>query len=289
LFANKEKFGLRYCDAKPNFFGKGFTYNGSSNLRELHVKISPFYLRRLKKHVLKELPPKTINMLNYDLSKDELKFYKHLLSVGKNEVDPTKPKKFSYLQLTTKLKQFLSLQKVKHAKEFVDQILEETTSKVIIFAQFIESQNKLVETFGEDISCSILGKDKSEDRMNILDEFSNNPNKRVLIASTKAAGIGLNITAADKIVFLDLLWSPSDLEQAEDRAHRMGQKLPVDIYYLIYNDTVENILWSILDKKRDIQAQIMDGRNNKNLASEDDVIKEFLEKFSLVLNQRKDA
>jgi SWI/SNF-related matrix-associated actin-dependent regulator 1 of chromatin subfamily A len=287
LFPNKEKFGLRYCDAQENHWGRGYDYTGASNLRELHFKIAPFYIRRIKENVLKELPSKTINLLDLEFSSKEQSSYNKLKLDFKNDYLSKKGSTFSFLAKTIKIKQHLSIMKVQRVIEFADQLMEDDPSrKIIIFTQFKESQRLLHEHY-KDISSAILAKYSSEKRLDQVDEFSNDPNKRILVASTKAGGIGFNITAADTVLFCDLLWNPADHEQAEDRAYRLGQKKKVSIYYMNYLNSMESMLWQILKGKEAILGQVLDGKEAKDVIDEKQVIKQFMKEFLKELKLKK--
>ena len=287
LFPNKEKFGLRYCDAKENPWGRGYDYTGASNLRELHMKIAPFYIRRIKENVLKELPEKTINLLDLEFTVEELREYNKLKKDFKNDYMARADSSFSFLAKVVKIKQYLSKIKMKRVIEFADQLLEDNEDrKVIIFSQFRETQKLLYKHY-KNKANAILAEYSSERRMQEVDSLTNDPNKRVLVASTKAGGVGFNITAADTVIFCDLLWNPADHEQAEDRSYRLGQKKNVSIFYLNYKDSIEAMLWRILKGKEDILGQVLEGKDSKDLPSEKEVVRLFMKEFLKDLNLKK--
>lgn len=89
----------------------------------------------------------------------------------------------------------------------------------------------------------IDGKTPSEQRRASCERFQNQPGCRVALLSITAASTGLNLTAANLVVFAELFWNPGVLVQAEDRAHRIGQQDPVNIQYLLASDTVDDQLW----------------------------------------------
>ncbi|XP_034199325.1 SWI/SNF-related matrix-associated actin-dependent regulator of chromatin subfamily A-like protein 1 isoform X5 [Prunus dulcis] len=80
--------------------------------------------------------------------------------------------------------------------------------------------------------------------------------------SIKAGGVGLTLTAASTVIFAELSWTPGDLIQAEDRAHRIGQVSSVNIYYLLANDTVDDIIWDVVQSKLENLGQMLDGHEN---------------------------
>ena len=84
-------------------------------------------------------------------------------------------------------------------------------------------------------------------------------NKCIDIASLKAGGSGLNLTAADYVIHLDPWWNPAVEDQASDRAHRMGQKRPVTIYRLVTENTIEEQIVSLHARKRDLASSLLEG------------------------------
>lgn len=291
MFPRKEQYGLRYCDAKENYYAVkedgeekstkarfSYDYSGSSNLRELHNKISGFYIRRLKTTTLTDLPPKLIHMLDLELNAKQETEYKKLVKDLKQSYS-SKGNTLGFLAQTVKLKQYLSHTKINSTVEFIENILEQDpTKKVIVFSQFQYTQESLLTIFG-DKACSIFGSYDAKKRMNEVDEFSNNPTKRVLVSSTLAGGVGFNITCADTVVFCDLMWAPADHSQAEDRAFRIGQKKLVNVYYLVYRNTIDSLLWKILDFKIDLLGQVLDGKEAQESVSERLVIRKFIDAF----------
>lgn len=291
IFSEKEHFGLRYCDPQVNHYSKAkfktYIFNGSSNARELNAKISPFYIRRSKENVLKDLPPKTIHQLAIELSDKDRKEYDKVCNDFKNKLESDKPTALTSLSRVVKIKQFLSKKKIKVVTDFVDKILSESDDKkVILFSQFKDTQEELLKIFKKNAN-SILSKYNSKRRMDEVTEFINNPEKRVLVSSTIAGGVGFNITAADTVIFVDLLWNPADHSQAEDRSYRIGQENPVSIYYLNYKDTIEDMLWNILEQKNEMLGQVLDGKKQNQTFNEKDVIKDFMNKFLKEINVKK--
>lgn len=297
LFRSKESFGLRYCDAQESPYGRGYDYNGASNLRELYHKLDSFYIRRLKENVLKELPKKTINRLDLELTVKERQEYlkkckefksEYLAESSSGEGGKTTSIGIS-LTKVVKIKHFLSKTKIPMVVDFVKQLLEESEhKKVIIFSNVRESQKELVGIFG-DMASSLLGDYSIERRDQEVLAFENNPDKRVFIGSTLAAGVGINLVAADTVIFLDLMWNPADHQQAEDRAFRIGQKNAVSIYYMNYRNTIESMLWRILEKKLDILGQVLDGKDEAQDIDEKTVVSKFMSDFidSLDLKSKK--
>lgn len=290
LFSNKMKFALRYCDAKETPFG--WDMRGASNLDELNRKIAPFYIRRLKNEVLKELPPKTVTVLDLEMGVTEKQEYAKV----QREFDRLMADNWSqygssyadrridgaHLAKLMELKQFCSKIKVAKVIEFVKEFIDSSDNrKIIVFSQFIATQKALRDAFPGN-SVSLLGEDSAEKRQEAVEKFQNDPNIRVFVGSTIAAGVGLTLTAADTVVFADLMWSPADHEQAADRVHRISQENPVFIYYLVYKDSIESMIWHVVGHKLSVLSQTLDGKEIKDI--QPDVVKMV---FSTLLNNFK--
>jgi len=105
-----------------------------------------------------------------------------------------------------------------------------------------------------DGSVSSINRDKA------VQEFQNNPEIKLFVGNIKAAGTGLTLTAASSVAFLELPWTPGDLEQAGDRCHRIGQDAAVNIYYLLAYGTIEEYIAELLDEKRQVVDTVLDGK-----------------------------
>jgi len=263
IFSNKHEFAVKYCNAVKTHFS--WDYSGASNLKELYARIKPFYLRRVKKDVLTELPEKTITKLELEFTPEESRGYDKILQEYQKKIDQL-PKTDGNLSgpelaLLMKLRQFASHNKVKKVTDFVKDILNNNENKkVIVFANFKETQDRLLEELSKDFMCaSLFSSYKDKKRQDEVDRFQNDPYVRVFVSSSEAGGVGITLTEADTVVFADLMWSPSNHKQAEDRAHRLGQKDPVFIYYMIYKDSIENNMWKSIGKKLNIISQALDG------------------------------
>ena len=105
----------------------------------------------------------------------------------------------------------------------------------------------------------MYGKTKPADRQKAVEKFQENKKIKLFLGNIKAAGEGLTLTAASNVCFMELDWTPAILDQAEDRAHRIGQKSAVNIWFLVAPDTIEETLVKLLDKKRKVISSLIDG------------------------------
>jgi intein/homing endonuclease/superfamily II DNA or RNA helicase len=259
-FSNKTDFGMRYCGPTQGY-NDHWEFKGFSNLDELNERIAPFYIRRLKQDVLKDLPPKRISNIVYNLDKKDRQEYDDMVDglsrdpeTRESILTRTQTEKANKLMALMKL---CSKKKVPYVVEFVKQMIQEdltSNKKIVIMAHFRETQKLLAKAF-EGISVTLFADMKDYERQESVDRFTNDPNIRIFIGSTIAAGTGINLVAADTLVFADLLWTPATMKQAEDRLHRMGQANNTFIYYMTFDETIENSIWFTLEKKLLVTAQ----------------------------------
>ena len=259
---------IRYCQGYQFKVGSRKVWNvmGASNLEELRDRTSGLTLRRLKGDVL-DLPDKIITPVYLRLKSKE---YEEVMGEYYNwyEKNPEESKSLT-VQFTklTKVRQIIANEKIAQTIELTENILEQD-KKVIIFCNFTESLNKIVEHFGK-AAVKVDGSMSKPERQHSVDEFQDNPKVKVFVGNIKAAGVGLTLTAGEAVVMNDLSFLPSDHAQAEDRAYRYGQKNNVLVYYPIFENTIEGIIYDILNNKKQVIATVMgDNQNSGDVAEE---------------------
>ena len=259
---------IRYCQGYQFKVGPRKVWNvmGASNLEELRDRTSGLTLRRLKEDVL-DLPDKIITPVYLRLKSKE---YEEVMGEYYNwyEKNPEESKSLT-VQFTklTKVRQIIANEKITQTIELTENILEQD-KKVIIFCNFTESLNKIVEHFGK-AAVKVDGSMSKPERQHSVDEFQDNPKVKVFVGNIKAAGVGLTLTAAEAVIMNDLSFLPSDHAQAEDRAYRYGQKNNVLVYYPIFENTIEGIIYDILNNKKQVIATVMgDNQNSGDVAEE---------------------
>ena len=247
---------IRYCSGYQFKVGARKVWNvmGSSNLEELRERTSNTITRRLKEDVL-DLPDKIITPVYLRLkSKD----YEELMGEYYNWYDknPDESKSLT-VQFTklTKVRQVIANEKISQTIELAENILEQG-KKVIIFCNFTDSLNQIVEHFGKS-AVKVDGSMTKQDRQFSVDQFQENEKIKVFVGNIKAAGVGLTLTAAEAVIMNDLSFLPSDHSQAEDRAYRFGQKNNVLVYYPIFENTIEGVIYDILNNKKQVIATVM--------------------------------
>lgn len=262
LFPLKMQFANRFCDLKVD--NSGFqNMNGASSTKELHqILVDSCFLRRKKSDVLTELPEKTRIVVPMELSRTQLKEYwraetdfrKWLKSQGKK----VKAKAEAIVQVNA-LKRLVVQAKLPMVLDWIDTYLE-AEEKLVLFAHHHEVIDSLKKHLGKG-AVIIDGRVPVTKRLGIVDQFQNDPKIRAFIGQTKAAGVGLTLTAAKDTLTTELEWTSTAHDQAEDRVHRIGQRNSVGAYYVIVEHTIEQRIASILDKKRGIISSILDGED----------------------------
>lgn len=262
LFASFMEFGQRYCNAEFN--GYGWEYKGTSNVEELHALLSNIMYRKKKEEVLTELPAKQYTFIPLTLSnRREYERASNSFFDWLEESRDIKVKnKFNYPEVLSKmsaLRQLAVKGALKESIDWIDNFLESNNEKVVIFAIHKEIINRLEKHFGK--KCvKIDGSVKTgKTRQDVVDKFQNDDNVKVFIGNIQAASEGITLTASSTVIFLEMPWSPSNLQQCCDRCHRIGQKDTVKIYYLLAKDTVEMTLAELIDKKKGNIVNVIDG------------------------------
>lgn len=287
-------FTKRYCGAymktiikKNGIVIRFFDESGATHIEELREFTKGSILRRLKKDVL-DLPEKIISVQITDLSKESRKEYdtafdNYVEWVANN---PSAGKDIEgimdarHLVELMKLKQVCSRAKIERIVSDIRSAVEQG-QKVIVFSQFTGTimalKNELMQekrgSRYDDAKAPILavtltGQDDMNQRQKAVDAFQNHEDTKVFIANIKAGGVGITLTAATIVMFADMEWSPELHSQAEDRAHRIGQTGTVNVYYYIAGETIEEDIVDILERKRAIIKELMDGKESERWAEE---------------------
>lgn len=218
-------------------------------------------IRREKQKVLPQLPAKTRTDIFIDISNREE------YRVAANDLT-------TYLQQYTEctdwdirrkmqmeaLVRFLTLRalatkgKIAQTADFINTFLT-NGKKLIVFCSLHEVVDELLKIFPK--AVTVTGRDSAVSKQAAVDAFQNSEDTRLIICSIKAAGVGLTLTAASDVAFCELPWTMADCLQCEDRAHRIGQKDNVNCYYLLGSGTIDSTIYSLIQQKKSIAAEIM--------------------------------
>jgi SWI/SNF-related matrix-associated actin-dependent regulator 1 of chromatin subfamily A len=252
---NWQLYVKRYC--------KGFRFkvkgryiwktDGASNLEELRDRTKPYVLRRLKTEVL-DLPDKIITPIYLELKS---KTYEDLMGEYLNwsENEGQDMSLAVHITKLMKMRVLLSLEKIPVTIEIIERLLEQE-KKVIVFTNFTESLETIAYHFGKS-AVTLDGRMSKTKRQASVDQFQEDPKKKVFVSNLKAGGVGITLTAAEAVVMNDISFVPSDHGQAEDRAYRYGQKNSVSVYYPIFENTFERIIYEMLSRKKNVIDAVM--------------------------------
>lgn len=261
-FSSFWRYAFRYCSPKRAFRRRGWDFSGSANTQELHNKVAPIMLRRKKSEVLSELPPKQripisvelSNRREYEKARDIfLAWYKENYGV----VKAAKAAKAEGFVRLVKLRQLVAEGKIKAVETWINDYLESTDGKLVVFAYHRVIFEHFVETYKDICAC---GGGASEQRHQEIERFQNDPKCRLFVGTIKADKEAITLTAANTVVFIEQGWTPGEHDQAEDRINRIGQQADsITAYYFLGKDSIDEYLWDLIEKKREIITKILDG------------------------------
>lgn len=277
-WVNAHNFGVRYCDGFVDKFDH-WHYDGHSNLEELYDRISYLFLRRLKKDVLKHLPPKTYTIIPIELSTEEQREYNKLEKGILDETDQMDDS-MTHLARIQILKQFTSKINAKNAIDFIKNIID-GDEKIVIFTQFLSTADFLYETFKE---CAVLftGRNSMSEKNQAVEMFMEDEKCKVFVGTIGAAGVGITLTSASMCLFVDRPWSPGDETQGEDRIHRANTTAEnIQILKMICQNTIDVDIDKLLAEKNEIVSKVLDGEyvaNKKEFSIFNDLVKILLNK-----------
>ena len=275
-------------DWEDNFLLPASDERHVATARHLAEKVAPFLLRRLKKSVARELPPKTTHISWCKLSEDQRRAYDMMLREARDRVTGAvrengfDKSRMIILTVLLRLRQIcchLSLlgadnpfprSKDPSGKlEQLFQILDDAIGaghRILVFSQFVEMLHIIRDALADRGMpfCYLDGSTK--DRLEEVRRFNSDPSIPVFLISLKAGGSGLNLTGADEVVHFDPWWNPAVEDQATDRAHRIGQKNHVNAFRLIAEDTIESRVLEMQRRKRAIMKSVGLGDDQQTIS-----------------------
>lgn len=270
-FGGHYGFTRKFCGMVDKGFGNDTS--GASNLDKLHKKLKEVCMvRRLKEEVLPDLPEKIVSIIKCDLKsrveydKARDNFLKYLTSSYGKET-AMKATAAEHLVKISYLKKICAIQKISAATEWIDNFLE-GDRKLVVFA----SSKEVIEALVDRYKCDkIDGGVEMEKRQGAVKIFQSDDNVKIIILSIKAANAGITLTSASTMLFLEQEWTPAIHDQAEARCHRISQKNCVDIYYLLAKDSIDEDIFFLLGKKRNVVDAVNSGKkfiNDQSILSD---------------------
>lgn len=267
LFPHYQKYIDNYCDS----YNSGFhtKVGGLKDIERFHEDTKDIIIRRTKAEVLKDLPSLERKFYHVELDRKLNKAYAsamdeldELLYSDESEFE----KSTNMIAIMSKLRHITGISKTSECIDFVTEYLLSNERKIVIFTHhndvmgMLDSQlsNWCAEGGFEKPLILHAGLDGNK-RADLVTKFKET-NARILIASTLAAGEGLNLQFCSDAILLERQWNPANEEQVEARFHRFGQKNNVSVTYMLATGTIDEYFAELVEKKRSIVAAVMDGK-----------------------------
>jgi SWI/SNF-related matrix-associated actin-dependent regulator 1 of chromatin subfamily A len=244
---DKTSYVGRYCMPKIEKckFGTVWNLNGNDRILELRYIISLFMIRRTKEHVLSGLPKKMRYVINIDDNVKEQKNDSYI-----NKFINTSNRKCNIM---------------KRILDPLIQLYQSRNQSIVIFGHhkaMIETIKKAIEKYTFFV---IDGKTSSDNRKMYTNQFQSSESFEIMLLSIQAASTGITLTKASVVIFAEILFGPDTVLQAEDRCHRLGQKSPVDVIYIILRQSTDTHNWAIIEKKFKISMELLPNNNEFNV------------------------
>ncbi len=229
----------------------------SSNMKRLNWMLwNTCFFRREKQKVLQDLPDKMRQVITCEISnrneyikaeKDFITYLRQYKNADDEKIE--RARRGEVMVRMQLLRQISARGKVADVKEFVSDIMEQG-EKLILFLWHNEILVELKKQFPN--AVCVTGEENTFQKQSAVDRFQTDPNTKLIICNYKSAGVGLTLTASSRVAFIEFPWTFADCEQAEDRAHRIGQKDSVNCYYFLGKNTIDEYSWKIIQTKKDI-------------------------------------
>lgn len=258
-FGGELKFKARYCQG-----GKG-----ASHSEELNERLrASCYVRRLKVDVLPDLPPKiwaepiVVQDLHLaDYNNVQSRVVRELAEQAKDKLEIA-----DYAHQLARieyLRQFAVQAKLPATVEWIDEF-RETGQKLVVMAHHQSVVNCIADHYR---TPRIVGGMSDRARQQAIDSFQQNDACQLVVCSLSAAGVGINLTAASNVLFVELPWTPAQLDQAADRCHRIGQTDSVTAWTILADKTIDMQIWDLLQKKRRVVDAVTEGDRDSDYRS----------------------
>lgn len=256
-FPNYYHYLNRYCGPKSNGFG--MTYNGATHIQELHRLLVEVMVRRTKAQVMKDLPPKTVEVIPLEPDQKALSEYQ---AAERGVFSSDNATKAELRERIAGLLRSAYYVKEKPALGWIRNFLEDTDNKLLIFAWHRDVVDLVTAEMKEYHAAKLYGGMSTGDRDKAVQKFVSDEKCRVMVANIQAGGVGIDgfQKVCSHCVFLEFSHTPNDHRQAEDRLHRGGQGVPVNSYYLVARGTIDMDAIEVLDQRAKMLDGVMDGK-----------------------------
>jgi len=277
--ANKRRFDERYCEGHEEYVARGrvaWKNDGASNLEELRQLVAPVFLQRKKSDVL-SLPPKQRTFMPVEVDHKEY----HRVMRAYRDRGPLRAD--LAIQLMTEQRMATALSKAAATTEFAENCIEQG-EKVVIFSKSTRALDVIEKKMTDSLGASSIvrldgntGDMKAKER--VVERFQAEEEVKVFLGQIDAAGTGIGLTAANRVIMNDLGFEPLIMQQAEDRVYRSGQERQVQVTYMIADGTIDEYVGELLEHKLDA-ITTFEGVDNNMLAQ----LRERLEREVLSLD-----
>ncbi|MFH0946277.1 MAG: DEAD/DEAH box helicase [Planctomycetota bacterium] len=282
--------------------GKVLAYQ---NLAELRKKLAPILLRRTRNEVMKQLPPRTNEILRIPPTDEQLKLHNSHLQVVSTIVRKSYLTEMDLLRLRKALLMcrmcadgtFLvdknlpgHSSKLEAIEDLIGRLEREPERKCVLFSEWTSMLDRiepLLEARGIEY-VRLDGKVPQKKRQALVHRFQRVAECRFFI-TTNAGSVGLNLQAADTVINVDLPWNPAVLEQRIGRAHRMGQKRPVHVFVLVTEETLEENLLKTLSVKHQLALAALDANSDLDVVELEGGIDELKRRLEVLLGAEPEA
>ncbi|MEI6805705.1 MAG: DEAD/DEAH box helicase [Myxococcaceae bacterium] len=245
-------------------------YGTGEKNAELRERVRPMILRRRKEEVESDLPPKIENILRCDMADQQRTLYLEILRAAQKELNQAAHNSIPLLAALTRLRQVccdpsllpdqnkaLGSAKLDLFMEVIQDCLS-NGRRIIVYSQFVKMQNILIEALAKaGIKDTLWLHGATQNRGEVVAEFQKPDGPKVIVVSLKAGGTGITLTAADTIIYYDPWWNPAVMDQAADRAHRIGQTKTVHLIKLVCQNSIEEQILALCEKKRAVADDVL--------------------------------
>jgi SNF2 family DNA or RNA helicase len=278
---------------------------GYKNLDELRTKLEPILLRRTRKGVIKQLPPRSTQILRIPPTEEQLELQKGHRQIIQTIIQ----KKFLTEMDLLRLQKALLMcrmcanstflvdkqtpgysSKLDELDQLLEQLVAEEDRKIVLFSEWTTMLN-LIEPLLKKLKVNYVRLDGSvpqKKRQGLMHQFQKDPDCKLFI-TTNAGSTGLNLQVANTVINVDLPWNPAVLEQRISRAHRMGQKRPVQVFLLVTKDTMEENLLATLSAKHELSLAVLDPESDKTEVDMAAGMEELRRRLEILLGEKPAA
>ena len=278
---------------------------GYKHLDRLRETLQPILLRRTRRQVLDELPPRTTEVIRIAPTDEQLDMQKGHRNIVQTIINKKYLSEMDLLRLQKALlmcrmcadSTFLVdkqapgySSKLKELGDLLDRLKAEADRKIVLFSEWTTMLN-LIEPLLDARKMNYVRLDGSvpqKKRQELIHRFQNDP-ACMLFITTNAGATGLNLQAANTVINVDLPWNPAVLEQRISRAHRMGQKQPVQVFLLVTTDTLEENLLATLSAKHALSLAVLDPETDTSQVEMSTGMEELKRRMEILLGARPEA